>query len=310
MKKRAYVLSVLWVLLVPLPHELSAAFERGGGLGNGARPLGMGGAYVSVAEDLSTVYWNPAGLSAQRRMAFYSMYGSLYNNKRQNLFLTLGLPHPAGFCFAVSADNVIPDSENEFWEGSYLLTFALPGVPLIYNGQEAANTTRLPLFDRVAIDWTHPHDSDLRGLYANLSRLRHQRRSLRRGETRISSALAESGEPARNVDTPEEQVAAAGAAPDAIGVWKGLSDPNGVSDLTARPQDRPESTAGSAEVLYVTGTRVNVREGPSTDFGIVGTVAEGDAVELLSEAGGWAEIRFADSGETGFMSRRFLSEAQ
>ena len=128
MKKRAYVLSVLWVLLVPLPHELSAAFERGGGLGNGARPLGMGGAYVSVAEDLSTVYWNPAGLSAQRRMAFYSMYGSLYNNKRQNLFLTLGLPHPAGFCFAVSADNVIPDSENEFWEGSYLLTFALPVV--------------------------------------------------------------------------------------------------------------------------------------------------------------------------------------
>lgn len=73
------------------------------------------------------------------------------------------------------------------------LTYALPGVPLIYNGQEMGNTTRLPLFERVAIDWTHPQDSDLRGLYANLGRLRCQRRSLRRGETRILPPLAEKG---------------------------------------------------------------------------------------------------------------------
>ncbi len=120
-----FVLSVL--LLVPLP-PLNAAFERGGGLGNGARPLGMGGAYVSIADDLSAVYWNPAGLYQQRRIEVYGMYGNLYNNKRQNLFLTLALPHPADFCFAVSADNKIPDGDSDFWEGSYIFTFALPVV--------------------------------------------------------------------------------------------------------------------------------------------------------------------------------------
>jgi hypothetical protein len=28
----------------------------------GARALGMGGAFVSVADDATTLYWNPAGL--------------------------------------------------------------------------------------------------------------------------------------------------------------------------------------------------------------------------------------------------------
>jgi opacity protein-like surface antigen len=32
-------------------------------IGIGARPLGMGGAYTSLADDINSVYWNPAGLS-------------------------------------------------------------------------------------------------------------------------------------------------------------------------------------------------------------------------------------------------------
>ena len=36
------------------------------------------------------------------------------------------------------------------------LTFALPGVPLIYNGQEAANPLKLSLFEKVSIDWSVP----------------------------------------------------------------------------------------------------------------------------------------------------------
>ena len=29
----------------------------------GARPLGMGGAFVAIADDINAVYWNPAGLT-------------------------------------------------------------------------------------------------------------------------------------------------------------------------------------------------------------------------------------------------------
>jgi len=71
-----------------------------------------------------------------------------------------------------------------------VLTYALPGVPLIYNGQEAGNRIKLSLFEHVPIDWGQLYDFDLRGLYAYLGRLRRRRRSLRRGETRVLSALA------------------------------------------------------------------------------------------------------------------------
>ncbi|HSE43107.1 MAG TPA: hypothetical protein VLH08_20285, partial [Acidobacteriota bacterium] len=45
-------------------------------IGNGAAALGMGGAYVAVAEDLSALAWNPAGLSHQTglRLQFDSLY--------------------------------------------------------------------------------------------------------------------------------------------------------------------------------------------------------------------------------------------
>ena len=39
-------------------------------IGVGARAIGMGGAYVGVADDYSAVYWNPAGLGTLRRMEF------------------------------------------------------------------------------------------------------------------------------------------------------------------------------------------------------------------------------------------------
>lgn len=69
-------------------------------------------------------------------------------------------------------------------------------------------------------------------------------------------------------------------------------------------------TAGSApSVLTVTGSRVNVRSGPSTQFTVIGSVVRGDEVELVAyRNNGWAEIRFVDTGEIGFMSGQFLSE--
>ena len=66
----------------------------------------------------------------------------------------------------------------------------------------------------------------------------------------------------------------------------------------------------NAEVLllYVTGTRVNLRAGPSTDNPIVAALTQGTATELVAEApDGWFEIRDPTTGATGFMSGDFLS---
>jgi len=44
----------------------------------GARAVGMGGAYVSVANDATATYWNPAGLTNINSNAFAAMYADVF----------------------------------------------------------------------------------------------------------------------------------------------------------------------------------------------------------------------------------------
>lgn len=65
-----------------------------------------------------------------------------------------------------------------------VITYALPGVPLIYTGQEVGSTARLDLFEKVPVDW----ESDklgMRTFYEQIGRLRQERVSLRRGKAHI-----------------------------------------------------------------------------------------------------------------------------
>ncbi|MDO5706266.1 MAG: SH3 domain-containing protein [Paracoccus sp. (in: a-proteobacteria)] len=71
-----------------------------------------------------------------------------------------------------------------------------------------------------------------------------------------------------------------------------------VTDLAA-----PEG----AEVLYVTGNRVNFRAGPSTNDAVVGALTRGAPVQALGpRSGNWVQIRDGQ-GRTGYMSGDFLS---
>ncbi|MDF0600791.1 SH3 domain-containing protein [Psychromarinibacter sp. C21-152] len=64
----------------------------------------------------------------------------------------------------------------------------------------------------------------------------------------------------------------------------------------------------TAETLYVTGSRVNLRAAPDTDAGVVLRLDKGDAAELLARIGnGWLRIRDIATGEEGFMSADYLS---
>jgi hypothetical protein len=75
--------SVLVLLMVFLFSSLAFAGRVGGGpyaflsIGVGARALGMGGAFVALADDGTAAYWNPAGLSLLKKREFIAMYTTL-----------------------------------------------------------------------------------------------------------------------------------------------------------------------------------------------------------------------------------------
>ena len=47
-------------------------------LGAGARPLGMGGSFVAIADDATATYWNPAGLGGLKRTEITFMHTSIF----------------------------------------------------------------------------------------------------------------------------------------------------------------------------------------------------------------------------------------
>jgi glycosidase len=63
---------------------------------------------------------------------------------------------------------------------SAILINTLPGVPLIYTGEEVANPKKLGLFEKVDVDWTAPRDME--ALYQKLFLARRAHKSLSRGE--------------------------------------------------------------------------------------------------------------------------------
>lgn len=79
-----------------------------------------------------------------------------------------------------------------------------------------------------------------------------------------------------------------------------------VAAVAPEPEPEPEP---AALIRYVTGKRVNVRSGPSTDYGILDQVVLGDAAEVISDpAADWVQIRIEGDGVEGWIAARFLTE--
>lgn len=63
-----------------------------------------------------------------------------------------------------------------------VLTYILPGMPLIYNGQEAGSTKQLPFFEKDCIEWEGLQTGEYTRFYQNLNELRHTHPALWSGE--------------------------------------------------------------------------------------------------------------------------------
>ena len=85
-------------------------------LGVGGRALGMGGAFVALANDVTAGYWNPAGLSQINYPQFTLMhdeqFGSLVNYDYSGVAIPFGTNTSLGFSVIRLGVEDIPDTRN------------------------------------------------------------------------------------------------------------------------------------------------------------------------------------------------------
>jgi len=136
-------LAVLASILVASPVFAAGAKYAGEFLatGIGARPLGMGGAFVSIADDASASYWNPAGMIfVQRRelvMMHSERFGDLVNYDAGSYVQQLGR-----------------DNENRTAFGFSFLRVGVEEIPYTRMTVDAAGVERVTVDREVSeADW-------------------------------------------------------------------------------------------------------------------------------------------------------------
>ncbi len=71
---------------------------------------------------------------------------------------------------------------------------------------------------------------------------------------------------------------------------------------------KAEDVFAAVDYRAVTGSRVNLRSGPSTEFDVVTQLRRGNEVEVLrDEDTGWVKLRAIDGNHIGWMSEDFLT---
>jgi len=69
------------------------------------------------------------------------------------------------------------------------------------------------------------------------------------------------------------------------------------------------SAVPTLPIMYVSSNAVNVRQGPSTNFEVVGRLTRAEAVTVLSaEQDGWVKISIEGDGLEGYIAARLLSD--
>lgn len=105
-------------------------------------------------------------------------------------------------------------------------------------------------------------------------------------------------------------------------VTRAAFDPTSVAVPAAKPTQ--QSTPGETkeqpaadleppvpDMRQVRGTRVNLRNGPSTRYNVILKLTRGTRVEILQEPGnGWVKLKVEDTGRVGWMASKLLEKTQ
>lgn len=149
-----------------------------------------------------------------------------------------------------------------------------------------------------------PFDGEVSRVSLNLTTLSPTPASARRNDQQQAvAAVARSGSDADTSSVPRN-VSVVTASADTPAIIPSLINPSeGVSVSTAEQ-------VVYEDVRTVSGNRVNVRGGPGTSFGVVGSMVRGDAVVVLEDNGsGWVRFESMDGDTQGWMADFLLNES-
>lgn len=124
-EKRAVEVALWIVLAVALVGVVFAENQSGFSflkIGVGARPIGLGSAYTAIANDATSLYWNPAGLASLHKKEFSAMHGEWLLGSTYD-FLGMGVPSRIGTLgFGVSMLSY-PDQQGRDEQGRLTSSF-------------------------------------------------------------------------------------------------------------------------------------------------------------------------------------------
>lgn len=106
MAKRSLLILLFLLTATPLVYSQTVAGKYAGeflAIGVGGRPLGMGGAFTAVANDVTAAYYNPAGLAALDYPQLSLMHDQRYGNLVNYNYGGVAIPFGKDYTFAVSA---------------------------------------------------------------------------------------------------------------------------------------------------------------------------------------------------------------
>ena len=117
-----YFLAAVLITLLLSPAAQAANSQLEGAFAdvvNGARPQGMGGAFIGVSDDANAPLWNPAGVGFLKKKQMTSMYADLYTLKLLNYgMLSVIFPEGGYVNGAVSVTMLSANLDPENWTES------------------------------------------------------------------------------------------------------------------------------------------------------------------------------------------------